>query len=120
MLLRLAPLRIHAASSRAGRLTPRSTALSIVRHASDHCSGCLSPALAARVLQRAPEAVVLADAKGIIGSWNDGAKAMFGYSSQEAIGTDLSELIVPQNHRKAHDAGMPGGPEWREYAPMVP
>jgi len=56
-------------------------------------------------------AIVASSADGIIGknldgtvtSWNKGAERLFGFSAQEAIGRNLSELIVPQS-LKAEEA----------------
>ena len=39
---------------------------------------------------------------GIIPDWNSQAEKIFGWSRDEAVGTKLSELIVPDVHRDAH------------------
>jgi PAS domain S-box-containing protein len=49
-------------------------------------------------------AVVMADADGVIRFWNDGAQAAFGHNAAEALGQTL-DLIVPQQFREAHWAG---------------
>ncbi|MEL6652695.1 MAG: ATP-binding protein, partial [Bacteroidota bacterium] len=38
--------------------------------------------------------------------WNDKAEEMFGYKYEEAFGKRMSELIVPETYRQAHDRGM--------------
>lgn len=51
------------------------------------------------------EAVITADSAGRIVSWDCGAEALFGYSSEEAIGQPLT-IIVPERFRKPHLAGL--------------
>ena len=50
-------------------------------------------------------AVVMADPDGIIRHWNDGARQLFGYAPEEAIGSSL-DLIVPPEFRNQHWAGL--------------
>jgi len=52
------------------------------------------------------DAVVVADADGIITLWNPAAERMFGYAEAEAVGQSL-DLITPERHRVRH---------WRGYA----
>lgn len=42
-----------------------------------------------------PDAVVITTSKGFIVYWNKGAELMFGHSPREALGVNLTELIVP-------------------------
>jgi PAS domain S-box-containing protein len=51
------------------------------------------------------QAIVLADASGVIRYWSPGAEALFGFSGQEAVGRTL-DLIVPSEYREAHWAGF--------------
>ena len=48
-----------------------------------------------------PDAIVYADAAGVIRVWNAGATRMFGFSEQEALGQSL-DIIIPVNLRKRH------------------
>jgi PAS domain S-box-containing protein len=50
-------------------------------------------------------AIVVADTKGRIRAWNDGAQALFGYSTTEAIGSTL-DLLVPEAFRERHWLGF--------------
>lgn len=60
----------------------------------------------ANALQRSsPDAIIIANAEGRIIDWNAAAELMFGYSEQEALGQPLS-LIIPEQYRAAHLAGM--------------
>ena len=47
------------------------------------------------------DAIVYADADGLIGLWNKGAERMFGFSAPEAVGQSL-DIIIPENLRKRH------------------
>jgi PAS domain S-box-containing protein len=58
------------------------------------------------IIDTALDAVVTMDASGTITSWNKQAEIMFGWSSVEAIGQHMSELIIPQSHRMAHESGL--------------
>jgi PAS domain S-box-containing protein len=54
--------------------------------------------------QETPDAVVYADAKGVIGFWNKGAERIFGFSEAEALGKTL-DIIIPENLRARHWTG---------------
>ncbi len=58
------------------------------------------------LVQEAPDAIIYADADGMIRFWNGAATRIFGYEEAEALGTSLN-IIVPENLRKAH---------WNGYA----
>jgi PAS domain S-box-containing protein len=49
----------------------------------------------------APDAIIYADADGLIRFWNRGAERLFGFSQQEALGQSL-DIIIPPNLRKRH------------------
>ncbi|MFB4276093.1 PAS domain S-box protein [Nonomuraea sp. MTCD27] len=50
-------------------------------------------------------AVVVADAGGIIQSWNPQAAALFGWSTEEAVGRPLT-ILMPPRFREQHVAGL--------------
>ena len=58
------------------------------------------------VLQNANDAYVCIDHNGVILDWNQQAEQTFGWSSQEAIGRRLDEMIIPVTMREAHRAGL--------------
>lgn len=62
-----------------------------------------------RILQLLAEtttdAFVCSDTDSRIVLWNRAAEAMFGWRAEEAIGASL-DLIIPDRHRVAHNAGM--------------
>ncbi|MGO9453072.1 MAG: PAS domain-containing protein [Candidatus Binataceae bacterium] len=55
------------------------------------------------------------DGGGMIVDWNIRAEETLGWPRAEAIGRRLSELVIPERHRAAHEAGlkhfMSGGSE---------
>jgi PAS domain S-box-containing protein len=57
-----------------------------------------------RLVTATPDAVVYADAEGIIRRWNGGAARIFGFGAAEALGQPL-DLIIPENLRGRHWQG---------------
>jgi PAS domain S-box-containing protein len=47
------------------------------------------------ILNETPDAVVLTTPGGEVLCWNKGAQAVFGYTSEEAVGRQLEQLIMP-------------------------
>lgn len=66
---------------------------------------CVSQDRYAQMLASSATAVVCADARNIIVSWNSAAEQLFGHSAESAIGKSLS-LIIPFDKRAAHEAGL--------------
>ena len=58
------------------------------------------------IIQAALDGVVTIDVEGRVVEWNPQATTIFGWARAEAVGKKLSELIVPLQHRAAHDAGL--------------
>ena len=52
------------------------------------------------------DAVITMNADGAISSWNKQAEVMFGFSGEEAIGLQMSETIIPERQRLAHERGL--------------
>ncbi|MFC5382713.1 putative bifunctional diguanylate cyclase/phosphodiesterase [Aquipuribacter nitratireducens] len=68
------------------------------------------------VLETAQDAFVAIDEDGRVVDWNLRAEQMFGRTRDEAVGLDLSLLIVPEAHRDAHTTAVQrrrGGPALR-------
>lgn len=57
-------------------------------------------------IRSAIDAVVTMDADGLIVEWNPAAERMFGWTSDEAIGRDMADVVVPERLRAAHRAGV--------------
>lgn len=58
------------------------------------------------LIETALDAVVSMDENGTIIGWNAQAEPVFGHAAEEALGKDLTTLIVPPSHRDAHRAGL--------------
>jgi diguanylate cyclase (GGDEF)-like protein/PAS domain S-box-containing protein len=58
------------------------------------------------ILDNSNDAFIAINGAGDVTDWNLQAERMFGYTSEEARGRRLSELIIPPEARAAHDAGM--------------
>jgi PAS domain S-box-containing protein len=56
-------------------------------------------------LDQSPVAFVM-DGGGIVVEWSAAAEVVFGWLSPEAIGRKLSALIIPEEHREAHEQGL--------------
>ena len=59
---------------------------------------------AERLVSAIPDAIVHADAGGVIRFWNRGATRIFGFAEAEAIGRSL-DIIIPQRLRTRHWEG---------------
>ncbi|WP_062377763.1 PAS domain S-box protein [Demequina pelophila] len=57
------------------------------------------------VMESAIDAIISADARGRIRSWNTAAAALFGYAEDQVIGQPL-ELIIPKDYRDLHRTGV--------------
>ncbi|NOT42522.1 MAG: PAS domain S-box protein, partial [Alphaproteobacteria bacterium] len=53
----------------------------------------------AAIVTSSSDAVVSAGLDGAVLSWNPGATALFGYTEAEAVGSSVTELIVPKDLR---------------------
>ena len=62
------------------------------------------PALFETIVRATADAIVYADAEGIIRFWNAGAERIFGYAANEAVGQSL-DIIIPERLRARHWEG---------------
>ena len=58
------------------------------------------------IIDTAHDAFVAMDADGMVPAWNTRAEHTFGWRREEAIGQRLSHLVIPPQHRQAHEAGL--------------
>jgi diguanylate cyclase (GGDEF)-like protein/PAS domain S-box-containing protein len=56
-------------------------------------------ALQAELLDEVDAAVIVRDEDGVVRYWNRGARQLYGYESNEALGQQLVDLIVPEESR---------------------
>jgi PAS domain S-box-containing protein len=59
---------------------------------------------AERLVSGMADAIVYADAEGVIRLWTRGATRIFGFAEAEAVGRSL-DLIIPENLRERHWQG---------------
>ena len=57
-----------------------------------------------KLVADAPDAIIYADADGLIRFWNHGAERIFGFSKLDALGKPL-DIIIPEQLRKRHRDG---------------
>lgn len=57
------------------------------------------------VVESATDAIVLADHRGNIISWNNAAQRLFGYTAGEVAGRSLT-ILMPTRYREAHQRGV--------------
>ena len=62
--------------------------------------------LARGIVDTALDGFVQMDERGIVRDWNSQAQTIFGWSREEAIGKQLSDLIVPERYRSRHQDGL--------------
>lgn len=65
----------------------------------------IDPTTATRLIQQAPDAVILAGTDGTIEVWNPAAERVFGVAAADAIGQSL-DMIIPERFREAHWTGF--------------
>lgn len=58
------------------------------------------------VLETALDAVIVMGEDGVVAGWNSVAESTFGWPRDQAIGRQLSDLIIPPQHRAAHHQGL--------------
>jgi PAS domain S-box-containing protein len=58
------------------------------------------------ILETVLDAVVIVTIGGRVIGWNTVAEEIFGLPAGDALGRLLSELIIPPQHREAHNAGV--------------
>jgi len=65
-----------------------------------------SEAIQRAMLDASLDAIISIDQGGQVIEFNPAAESTFGYSLEEAFGRTLSNLIIPEELREAHSAGM--------------
>jgi len=58
------------------------------------------------ILETVLDAVVTMNSAGQITGWNAEAGRIFGWSHEEAVGRRMSDIIIPPQHREAHERGL--------------
>ena len=58
------------------------------------------------IVDTALDGVITIDSTGIVTDWNAKATAIFGWSRDETLGRPLSDTIIPERDRQAHEQGI--------------
>ena len=75
-----------------------------ISNTTDDAATTDSGRLSQTIVREAPDAIIYADAQGIIRFWNLGAERVFGFAEAEALGQSL-DIIIPEGLRARHWAG---------------
>jgi len=59
------------------------------------------------ITNAAQDAIIMIDPQGAVTFWNPAAEKILGYSSDEVLGQNLHELVVPARFLDAHHAAFP-------------
>jgi PAS domain S-box-containing protein len=78
-------------------ITARKGAEAALKQSKDHMG---------QIIDSAREAFVSMNQEGEIVAWNRAAEQMFGWPAAKAIGKHLSDLIIPERYRDAHNRGL--------------
>ncbi len=65
-----------------------------------------SEALTRGIIDASLDAVVVIDDNGKVTDWSRQAEELFGWSRDEALGEEMSDMIIPNSMRSAHHAGI--------------
>lgn len=66
----------------------------------------MGPSRTESILDRAPNAAVSMDERGLVTYWNPSAEETFGISREDALGRAVADLIIPERFRGSHAAGL--------------
>jgi diguanylate cyclase (GGDEF)-like protein/PAS domain S-box-containing protein len=61
---------------------------------------------AQQLIDTAPDGFIGMGPDGLVTTWNRAAERLFGYRADEAVGRLLDELIIREEDREAHQAGL--------------
>ena len=57
------------------------------------------------ITETASDAIITADSRGIVLSWNEAAEHIFGHTADEVVGQSLT-MIIPDEFKAAHESGI--------------
>ena len=66
----------------------------------------LSEAIKSAILESALDCIITIDHTGLVLDFNPAAERTFGYTREEAIGTEMAQLIIPEELRERHRQGI--------------
>jgi len=65
-----------------------------------------SQGLTRDILDSAFDAIISMDGDGRVINWNKRAETIFGWSSSETFGKNLSDIVIPPRFRESHEKGL--------------
>lgn len=72
-----------------------SSFVGIVRDISRRKESDRNKSLLASIVENSEDAIISKTLDSVVTSWNNGARHLFGYSAEEAIGRNVKELLIP-------------------------
>lgn len=90
-----APARDVELSSRIISFRGESCVLSIMRDISERLRTEDAASELAAIVDSSDDAIIGKDLNGIVRSWNDGARKVFGYTAEEMVGNSIRTIIPP-------------------------
>lgn len=63
-------------------------------------------ALSESIVRTSLDSIIIIDGEGHVVDFNPAAEKLFGFTSEEAMGRDIADLIIPGHHRTSHHEGM--------------
>jgi PAS domain S-box-containing protein len=78
----------------------------VTEHELAHEQLRLSESRTRAIIETASDAFIAIDDAGNIEDWNAQAERVLGWSRAEALGRRLSDLVIPQRYRDAHQKGL--------------
>ncbi len=101
------PVELTLNSSRIGNEWVATGIIKDLRDQRKYIKTSILPNTATLVVEnKTPDAVIIMDSKGKISFWNDEAREIFGYSSEEVKGKDLHEKIAPERFHESYRKAM--------------
>lgn len=59
-----------------------------------------------QLIENAPDAIIVINESGLINVWNPKAENIFGWKAVEVLDKSLTDTIIPEQYREAHNLGM--------------
>jgi PAS domain S-box-containing protein len=63
-------------------------------------------ALYSAIIATSLDCIIIVDGDGRVIDFNPASEKLFGYTRAEAVGREISSLIIPEKYRSAHHSGM--------------
>jgi PAS domain S-box-containing protein len=58
------------------------------------------------ILEHSADGIIVLDTAGVVNIWNHGAERLFGYSSDETIGSPIDDVLRPSNERSERERSV--------------